>query len=116
VQAPKAIRSEISYLEEVHSGKIVWADCLFSMIRQRNLTESSGSLEILGLRIFTIVELGTRVDPGFLTRKLHQHGGILFFGLSVVAVGVLLWVLRRTELPIPREMLRADSTSARFLE
>jgi len=55
-----------------------------------------------GLRIFTIVELGTRVDPGFLTGRLHHHGGILFFGLSVVAVGVLLWVLRRTEFPISR--------------
>ncbi len=55
-----------------------------------------------GLRIFTIVELGTRVDPGFLTGKLHHHGGILFFGLSVVAVGVLLWVLHRTEYPISK--------------
>jgi exosortase len=56
-----------------------------------------------GLRIFTIVELGTRVDPGFLTGKLHHHGGILFFGLSVVVVGVLLWILRRTELRTPLE-------------
>jgi exosortase len=53
-----------------------------------------------GLRIFTIVELGTRVDPGFLTGRLHRHGGILFFGLSVVAVGALLCVLRRTEFPL----------------
>jgi hypothetical protein len=28
---PPAIRSEIRYLEELHSGKIVWADCPFSM-------------------------------------------------------------------------------------
>jgi len=55
-----------------------------------------------GLRIFTIVELGTRVDPGFLTGKLHHHGGILFFGLSAVVVSVLLWVLRRTEFPMPK--------------
>jgi exosortase len=51
-----------------------------------------------GLRIFTIAELGTRVDPGFLDGKLHHNGGILFFGIAVVAVGALLWVLRRTEL------------------
>jgi exosortase len=51
-----------------------------------------------GLRIFTIAELGTRVDPGFLDGKLHHNGGILFFGITVVAVGALLWVLRRTEL------------------
>jgi exosortase len=50
-----------------------------------------------GLRIFTIAELGTRVDPGFLDGKLHHHGGIIFFGISVVAVVALLWILRRTE-------------------
>ena len=52
-----------------------------------------------GFRIFTIAELGTRVDPGFLTGRLHHHGGILFFGVSVFAMGVLLWAMRRTELP-----------------
>jgi len=50
-----------------------------------------------GLRIFTIVELATRVDPGFLSGKLHHNGGIVFFGIGVVAVVVLLWILRRTE-------------------
>ena len=55
-----------------------------------------------GMRIFTIAELGTRVDPGFLDGKLHHHGGILFYGLAVVAVAALLWVLRRTEFPIPK--------------
>jgi exosortase len=52
-----------------------------------------------GLRIFTIAELGTRVDPGFLYGKLHHNGGILFFGIAVVAMGALLCALRRTELP-----------------
>ena len=55
-----------------------------------------------GLRIFTIAELGTRVDRGFLDGGLHHHGGILFYGLAVVAVAVLLWMLRRTEFPIPK--------------
>jgi exosortase len=50
-----------------------------------------------GLRIVTICELGTRVDRGFLNGKLHHNGGILFFGLSVVAIGALLWILSRTE-------------------
>jgi exosortase len=59
-----------------------------------------------GLRIFTIAELGTRVDPGFLTGKLHHQGGILFFGLSVIAVGALLGVLRRTEFPMRLGFLR----------
>jgi exosortase len=50
-----------------------------------------------GLRIFTIAELGTRVDPGFLTGKFHHHGGIVFLGIAVVAVCAVLWVLRRSE-------------------
>jgi exosortase len=54
-----------------------------------------------GLRIFTIAELGTRVDPGFLNGKLHRNGGIVFFGISVVAVMALLWILRRTEFRMP---------------
>jgi exosortase len=61
-----------------------------------------------GLRIFTLAELGTRVDPGFLDGKLHHDGGIVFFGVSVVAVGALLWVLRRTEFPaLPASRLQA---------
>jgi exosortase len=54
-----------------------------------------------GLRIFTIAELGTRVDPGFLNGNLHHNGGIIFFGISVVAVVALLWILRRTEFRTP---------------
>jgi len=49
------------------------------------------------LRIFTIAELATRVDPGFLDGKLHHHGGIIFFAIAVVAMLALLWILHRTE-------------------
>jgi len=49
------------------------------------------------LRIFTIAMLGTRVDPGFLTGRLHRQGGIVFFLISLAGVFVLLWILRRTE-------------------
>ena len=55
-----------------------------------------------GLRIFTIAELGTRVDPGFLKGKLHHEGGIVFLGIAVVAVVAMLWALRKSELPMPR--------------
>ncbi|MFY9904612.1 MAG: exosortase/archaeosortase family protein [Terriglobales bacterium] len=51
-----------------------------------------------GLRIFTIGELGTRVDPGFLNGRFHHNGGIVFFAISVGAVVMLLWILRWTEL------------------
>jgi len=53
-----------------------------------------------GLRIVTIGELGTRVDPGFLNGNLHHRGGIIFFGIAVLAVGLLLWGLRRSELTV----------------
>ena len=50
-----------------------------------------------GLRIFTIAMLATRVDPSFLTGRLHRQGGIVFFAISLAAVCGLLWILRRTE-------------------
>lgn len=51
-------------------------------------------------RIFTIAELGTRVDPGFLNGSLHRHGGLLFYGLAVIFMVALVVVLRHTELRI----------------
>ena len=50
-----------------------------------------------GLRIFVIAMLGTRVDPGYLNGRLHHQGGIIFFGIALVSVMVLLWLLRRGE-------------------
>ncbi len=52
------------------------------------------------VRIFTIAELGTRVDPGFLDGWLHHNGGIVFLTLAVLAVVMLLWLLRRSEFQI----------------
>jgi len=60
-----------------------------------------------GLRIFTIGELGTRVDPGFLNGKLHHNGGVVFLVISVLAVVMLLWILRQTESPRPANASRA---------
>jgi len=54
-----------------------------------------------GLRIFTITMLGTRVDPGFLTGRLHHDGGIVFFSITLVALFILLWILRRAEDRLP---------------
>jgi exosortase len=50
-----------------------------------------------GLRIFTLVQIGTRVDPTIFDSDLHHRGGILFFALSVAMTLALLWFLRRTE-------------------
>ena len=49
------------------------------------------------VRIFTIAELGTRVDRGFLDGRLHHKGGVIFLGVGVIATVLLLWVLRYTE-------------------
>lgn len=50
-----------------------------------------------GFRIFVIGQLGTRVDPGYLTGNLHHHGGPVFFALAVAVTLAILLVLRRTE-------------------
>lgn len=56
-----------------------------------------------GFRIFVIAELGTRVDPGFLTGNLHHHGGPVFFVVALVVVIGLLFLLRRYELRALRD-------------
>jgi exosortase len=50
-----------------------------------------------GVRIFTIGMLSTRVDPGYLTGRLHRNGGIIFFGIALAVVFSLVWILRRAE-------------------
>lgn len=47
-----------------------------------------------GLRIFTIAMLGTHVDPGFLTGRLHRHGGVIFLAIAIAVIFLLLWILR----------------------
>jgi len=49
------------------------------------------------LRIVTLSMLGTRVDPGFLTGRLHHQGGVVFFTISLAVLVLLLWILRRAE-------------------
>jgi exosortase/archaeosortase family protein len=51
------------------------------------------------LRIFTIVELGTRVDPQYLTGTFHRYSGVAFFGVGGLLVLALLLWLRKTEPP-----------------
>jgi len=51
------------------------------------------------VRIFTIAELATRVDPSYLDGKLHRSGGVFFLALAVMMVLLLLWILRRGEIP-----------------
>ena len=65
-----------------------------------------------GLRIFTIAELGTRVDPGFLQREASSpRRDSSSMGSRWLQWRALLWMLRRTEFPMPIE-----ASSALFLE
>jgi exosortase/archaeosortase family protein len=49
------------------------------------------------IRIVTLTVLATRVDPGFLSGKLHQEGGFVFF-LITLALFYPIWkTLRKSE-------------------
>lgn len=66
------------------------------------------------VRIFTIAQLGTRVDPAYLDGKLHHNGGILFLGLAVLAIVVLLWALRRSEMQSAQKSSASPRPSSSF--
>jgi exosortase len=51
-----------------------------------------------GLRIMTLSALSIYVDPGFLYGNLHRRGGIVFFALALVPMGILLKVLSKREI------------------
>ena len=61
------------------------------------------------VRIFTLSMLGTHVDPGFLTGKLHHRGGIVFF---LMALGFLVLFLRLLREPVPP--IRSKATLSTF--
>ena len=61
-----------------------------------------------GLRIFVLGMLGSRVDPSFLTGRLHRQGGIIYFLIALFAMGLLLWILRRGEADNPGAEVRGD--------
>ena len=51
-----------------------------------------------GLRIVILSLLAVYVDETFLTdSRLHSNGGILFFMMALSLLGIVLWVLRRSE-------------------
>ena len=50
-----------------------------------------------GLRIFTLGMLATRVDPSFLTGRLHHEGGGVFFSVALALIVLLVWLLHRAE-------------------
>jgi exosortase len=50
-----------------------------------------------GLRIVTLSLIGAYVDRQVLSGPLHKAGGIPFFGVALVMLAIVLWVLRREE-------------------
>ncbi|MGB8985490.1 MAG: exosortase/archaeosortase family protein [Candidatus Sulfotelmatobacter sp.] len=48
-----------------------------------------------GLRIFVLGMLATRVDPSYLTGRLHHEGGIIYFLIALAAIFLCLWIARR---------------------
>ncbi len=50
-----------------------------------------------GMRIATLTCLAVYVNPGFLFGKLHRYGGVPFFLLDLVMLGLFLALLRRIE-------------------
>jgi len=52
-----------------------------------------------GLRIATLSALAVYVNPGFLTGRLHQQGGIIFFMMGLLPIGLLLVLLQKVEKP-----------------
>ena len=51
------------------------------------------------VRIFTIAQLATRVDPSYLDGRLHHQGGVVFLALAALVTILLLCILRKGELP-----------------
>lgn len=50
-----------------------------------------------GLRILFLSSYAVYVDPTILDSAAHRRGGIPFFGLALLFLGAVLWVLRKTE-------------------
>ena len=41
--------------------------------------------------------LAIYVDPGFMTGNLHHRGGFVFFGITLLVMGIILVLLRKSE-------------------
>ncbi len=54
-----------------------------------------------GFRILTIGLLCVHIGPHMINSVIHHQGGPIFFALSLLPFGALLWWLRRAEAPAP---------------
>jgi exosortase len=63
------------------------------------------------VRIFTLSLLGTHVDPGFLTGRLHKQGGVVFFSLSVIGLWLIICALQERKGISPDKLVRLKATA-----
>jgi exosortase C (VPDSG-CTERM-specific) len=52
-----------------------------------------------GFRIFTIGQLCIHIDPSMIDSPIHHRGGPIFFALSLIPLFLLLYLLRRSDIP-----------------
>jgi exosortase len=58
-----------------------------------------------GLRIVSLYLLSYFIDMRFIEGSFHHRiGGSVFFGLGLVIMGLILWLLRRTEVPRSKDI------------
>ena len=77
---------------------------LLSFWRKTVVVAAAIPLSVLknGLRIFVLGVLASKVDPSYLTGRLHRQGGIIYFLIALLGILLLLWILRRGENQNPR--------------
>ncbi|HWA29288.1 MAG TPA: exosortase [Lacunisphaera sp.] len=52
-----------------------------------------------GFRVFVIGELCVKISPDMINSWVHQHGGPLFFALSLIPFSLILYYLYKSEQP-----------------
>jgi exosortase len=99
LEVAKECSSIRSSLMLVVTTMVVAQLLLHSPLRKSVVVAAAIPLSIAknGLRIFTIAMLGTKVDPAFLTGKLHHSGGFIFLAIALAAIFGTIWILRRGE-------------------
>lgn len=68
-----------------------------------------------GVRIVTLALLGAYVDQRILESQVHRSGGIPIFGLALVLLFAMAWVLRRVEKRKYKEIHHRDTETQRMI-
>jgi exosortase C (VPDSG-CTERM-specific) len=107
------IRSSLAlFLTSIVAGQLF----LRSRVKQLVLALAVIPLGILrnGLRVFTIGELCVHIGPEMIDSPIHHRGGPLFFALSLIPFGILLFALiksDRTRVHSSRPVVRPETVS-----